>query len=172
MSRLPFFFFFDEMKWELVDQGHASHVIPYDLRVGRDMYGFLPCFAVVLVVCKYVVLLEVDDDPKKGGFFAIEDFQVKDGEHGRALNLSPSGICFDKTKEWITFCDSHHQKLCKKHASVNGLTVIDCMKRRTATLEPIEPYLTLSYVWGHTSVIWDKTYVHLPPQLSLQSRTQ
>jgi len=92
------------------------------------MYDFLPYFAVVPAVCKEGVEYEIYNDPKKAGFFAIEDFQVKDGEHGCALNLSPSGICFDKIEEWITFCDSHHQKLCKKHASVNGLTVMDCMK--------------------------------------------
>src|ERR1700712_3095324 len=78
-------------------------------------------------------------------------------EHGRAINLSPFGICFDKIKEWLTFCDSHHQKLCGKPLSVNGLTVIDCMKRRTTTLEPAEPYLTRSYVWGaHISRLGQK----------------
>jgi len=97
--------FFDEIKWELVDQGHANHVIPYDLRIGSDMYNFLPHFAVVPAVCKEGVKHEIHNDPKKGGFFAIEDFQVKDGEHGRAISLSPSGICLDKIKEWITFCD-------------------------------------------------------------------
>ncbi|QDS77308.1 hypothetical protein FKW77_004599 [Venturia effusa] len=68
-------------------------------------------------------------------------------------------------KDWLSFCDSYHKKLCKANFTDLGLTVIDCEQRRMTNLPFREPYLTLSYVWGCGRFSWDDRFSLLPAKM-------
>ncbi|RAK95542.1 HET domain-containing protein, partial [Aspergillus ibericus CBS 121593] len=62
----------------------------------------------------------------------------------------PNQINYDRLREWIRECQSHHGPKCTDHATRPpfALKVIDCQTRKILPLKPDWDYYALSYVWG------------------------
>ncbi|PYI08670.1 HET-domain-containing protein [Aspergillus sclerotiicarbonarius CBS 121057] len=62
----------------------------------------------------------------------------------------PNQINYDRLREWIADCQSHHGAQCTDHPTRPpfSLKVIDCQTRKILPLKPDWDYYALSYVWG------------------------
>lgn len=82
--------------------------------------------------------------------FTVEDCR-KEAGGGRLTRIRKTSgqIEWHNLKEWLRYCENHHQEFCLSGEFVPGLTVIDCNTSQIVKLPSKDaPYCALSYLWG------------------------
>lgn len=85
----------------------------------------------------------------------FEYFRPEHREHYAKL-LRPTGVDFNKIRQWLSSCVSIHYRSCNPVATESSmpylnLMVMDCVEKRMILLPTGEiRYSTLSYVWGES----------------------
>lgn len=72
----------------------------------------------------------------------------------------PARFDADRASGWLRYCKNNHERLCGRSThsrDVTGLCLIDCTARIITDAQINSPYVALSYVWGESSNIDNKT---------------
>jgi Heterokaryon incompatibility protein (HET) len=156
--------FFDALKWV---PRRSNITDTYDLVPGPYLYKRSSQFAVIPSHFPQSIVHKEQEKyrTKERAFFVHGHAQAQVGELGYGVVVKPIGLDYDRIGEWLKFCDCHHTTLCQNTTPVGSLAVIDCTIRQMTTLNPLDPYLTLSYVWGTASFEWANDSGKLPDKL-------
>jgi Heterokaryon incompatibility protein (HET) len=155
--------FFDEIKWEPLEDKTDGKPISYELASGDKLYKKCHRLAVVPSHIDNFDLFSMDYSRFKTGrkvFFVRGNSQSSSQILARVLQLN--AVDFDQVQSWLDFCSSHHTELCKKNRPIPRITVIDCKLRQLATIDSSDSYATLSYVWGRSPLISEAEHGRLP----------